>query len=192
MNQDELQKARTNLDFLKYLETKEKEVIENKDLAGLYEVLDNLLILDLDESRINKVYETILKTAFEGMENRLLDNAKLSLANDDIHFIRAFYEHAIEKWSQSNFKGAKELFFILTQIIEDEKLSNAMKVHLIACTNSSDMDTFYEAQVSQNQMENDEIYGYFIVNFTFDTKEYINDNKEILNKLSNELGHLLA
>ncbi len=192
MENKDLEEARTNPEFLKYLETKEVEVIANEDLGGLYEVLDNLLILDLPEDRINKVYETILRVAFEGMEDRLNEGGKLSLLNEDIFYIRAFYEHAIEKWSQSNFEGAKQLFFILTQIIEDKKLASAIRVHLIACAKSFDMDKFYDEQVSKEQMEDDEIYGYFIMNFNFETKEYLADNKELIGELIDELGHLLG
>ena len=192
MENKDLEEARTNPEFLQYLETREKEVIASEDLAGLYEVLDNLLILDLSEDRINKVYETILRVAFEGMEDRLNDGGKLSLLNEDIFYVRAFYEHAIEKWSQNNFEGAKQLFFILTQIVEDKQLSSALRVHLIACAKSFDMDKFYEEQVSHTQMEDDEVYGYFIMNFNFEIKDYLSEHKELMGELIDELGHLLG
>ena len=192
MNNEELQEARTNPEFLQFLDEKEQLAIANEDLEALYEVLDNLLILDLDEQRISKIYETILHIAFSGMEDRLLDERKLSLLNEDFYLIRAFYEHAVEKWSQDNFEGSKQLFFILSQIIEDRKLVRAMKIHLIACANLIDIDNFNEEFVSKTQMETDEVYGYFIMNFKFDTKEYINKNKELLGDLLDELGHLLG
>ena len=192
MENKDLQEARTNPEFLQYLEVREKEVMENEDLAGLYEVLDNLLVLDLDEQRVNKVYETILRVAFEGMEDRLNDGGKLNLINDDIYFIRAFYEHAIEKWSTGNFEGAKQLFFILSQLVDDKLLKSSINIHLIAVAMEIDMDEFYSSQVSTEQMDNDERYGYFIINFKFDTKEYIAKNKELLGNLIDELGHLLG
>ena len=192
MKQEELESARTNPEFLKYLEKKESDAIENENLEALYETLDNLLILDLDHNRINKVYETILKVAFETIEDRLNDGGKLNILSDDIYLIRAFYEHAVEKWSNENYDGAKQLFFILSRIVEDKKLAGAIKIHLIASSKSIDMDKFYDTLVSKEQMADDEIYGYFIVNFNIDTKEYINENKEILGELLDELGHLLG
>ncbi len=192
MNSKELDDARTNPEFLGYLETRESEAMESGNLEILYEVLDNLLILDLDESRINKVYETILKVAFEHIEDRLNEGGKLSLENDDIYLVRAVYEHAIEKWSNNNFQGAKELFFILSRITEDKKLASAIKMKLIACAKESDMDEFYDKLVSKDQLEDDEIYGYFIINFKVDTKEYINENKEVLGNILDELGHMLG
>ncbi len=191
MNQQELQEARTNPEFLNYLKEKEEEMMASKSISGLYEVLDTLLVLDLDETRINKVYEEILKTSFEQIEERLKEDKKLSLENDDIYFIRSFYEHAIEKWSMLNFDGAKELFFILTQIVEDEKLTDAIAVHLIACANKVDMDSFYDNDVVHLDSVEEEKYGYFIHEFKFDVKEYLSSNAKLLEEQYNQLKHLL-
>ena len=191
MEPSELHEARTNPDFLEYLNVREKEVMESKSLSGLYEVLDTLLVLDLDEERIHTIYQEILKTAFDGIEERLKKEEKLSLDNDDIFYIRSFYEHAIEKWSMGNAKGAKELFFILTQICEDELLVDAMSVHLIACTTQSDMDDFYEKNVLEEQSHSEDKYGYFIIDFVFDTKEYLKNHAELLKAEFKALEHLL-
>jgi hypothetical protein len=191
MTEQEMQEARTNPEFLKYLQQKEDEAINTKDLASLYEVLDNLLILDLDEQRVQKVYETILDTAFTKIEQRLLDDSKLKLNNNDIYFIRAFYEHAVEKYSYKDFEGAMKLFFILSELVEDEKLAKSMAIHLIACDNKTDMDKFYTTMVSSNQMDQDEQYGYFIVNYNFDIDNYLDQNKKQLQKLANQLGDLI-
>ena len=191
MEPSELHEARTNPDFLEYLNVREKEVMESKSLSGLYEVLDTLLVLDLDEERVHTIYQEILKVAFDGIEARLKEKEKLSLDNDDIFYIRSFYEHAIEKWSMGNAKGAKELFFILTQICEDELLVDALNVHLIACTTQSDMDDFYEKNVLEEQSHSEDKYGYFIIDFVFDTKEYLSNHAELLKTEFKALEHLL-
>jgi len=191
MKPEELHEARTNPDFLEYLNVREKEVIESKSISGLYEVLDTLLVLDIDEERVHNVYQEILKVSFDQIEERLKSENKLSLNSDDIYFIRSFYEHAIEKWSMGNLKGARELFFILTQICEDELLIEALNVHLIACALDSDMDTYYDENVSQEQNYEDDKYGYFIMNFNFDKKEYLTKHVDLLQKQFEELNHLL-
>jgi len=191
MEPNELHEARTNPEFLDYLNVREKEVMESKSLSGLYEVLDTLLVLDLDEERVHTIYQEILKVAFDGIEGRLKDEKKLSLENDDIFYIRSFYEHAIEKWSMGNFQGAKELFFILTQISEDKLLVDALQVHLLACINEHDMDEFYEQNVLEEQTHSEDKYGYFILDFDFDTKEYLMQHADLLTKESENLSHLL-
>ncbi|MEA2018257.1 MAG: hypothetical protein U9N59_07400 [Campylobacterota bacterium] len=191
MNQEELNQARTNPEFLSYLDEKEIEVMESKSISGLYEVLDTLLVLDLDEKRINKVYEEILKVSFDQIEVRLKDEKKLSLDNDDIYFVRSFYEHAIEKWSLENYDGAKELFFILTQIVEDEKLIDSVAIHLLSCAKNINMDTFYDKDVLHMEKVDEEKYGYFILDYKFDAKEYLNKNSKLLEEQYDSLKHLL-
>lgn len=191
MDQVELNQARTNPEFLAYLDHREKEVMESKSISGLYEVLDTLLVLDLDEERIHKVYEEILKVSFDSIEDRLKSDKKLSLEDDDIFFIRSFYEHAIEKWSLMNFDGARELFFILTQIVEDENLVNSLNVHLLSCAKNLDMDQFYDEKVIHEQPNSEDKYGYFIMNYNFDMKLYLEENKSLLNNQYESLKHLL-
>ena len=77
MEPEELHEARTNPDFLEYLNVREKEVMESKSISGLYEVLDSLLVLDIDEERVHKVYQEILKVSFDNIEDRLKDEKKI-------------------------------------------------------------------------------------------------------------------
>lgn len=191
MTEQELMQARTNPEFLGFLEEKEKKAIENKNIAELYEVLDSLLILDLDDERINKVYETILMVAFDNVQTKLDSHTKFSLDNDDFFYIRAFYEHAIEKWSYGNFKGAKELLFVLSEIVEDELLTEAIYVKLLACTKEIDLNSFYDSTVMHQQMARDEKHGYFILDFKFDTKNYLASKTKELEEIHSELKHLL-
>jgi hypothetical protein len=191
MNQQELHEARTNPEFLAFLLEKETNALESKKISELYEVLDTLLILDLDENRIHTVYQEILKTSFDKIEDRLKDSKKLSLDDEDIYFIRSFYEHAIEKWSMGNNDGAKELFFILSQIVEDQKFVDAVTIHLLACAQDKDMDTFYDKDVEHQDKVEEEKYGYFILDFKFDVKEYLSSNKKLIDEQYNLLKHLL-
>jgi hypothetical protein len=191
MNPEELQQARTNPEFLTFLEEKETKALESKSISELYEVLDSLLILDLDENRIHNIYQEILKVAFDSIEDRLKDDKKLSLDTEDIYFIRSFYEHAIEKWSTENYEGAKELFFILSQIVDDEKFVGAINIHLLATAKEQDMDSFYEKDVKHLNEVEEEKYGYFILEFQFDVKEYLNTHIKELEAQYNKLKHLL-
>ena len=191
MNESQLNEARTNPEFLNYLEQTEKDAIETENIEALYEVLDSLLILDLDENRINKVYENILRISFEKIGELLNKDCKLSLENEELFYVRSFYEHAIEKWSYGQTKNAKELFFVLSNIITDEKLIDSLQIHIIACSKGMDLDTFYHKKVDAASAFDDEKYGYFIINFQFDTKSYLKDNSDILIEEFKNLKHLL-
>lgn len=191
MDKAELQEARTNPDFLNYLEQTRLDAIESENISALYEVLDSMLILDLDEEKINGIYESILKISFEKIEAIVNSGKKLKLDDDELLYIRSFYEHAIEKWSYNDFDGAKEFLFLLTQIIDDSKLIDAFNVHLIACSKEIDLDTFYDTNVQTNVEDTVEQYGYFIIHFNFDTNTYINENKAILDIEFEKLKHLM-
>lgn len=84
MNKSELNEARTNPDFLKYLEETRVDAIKSKDIMALYEVLDSLLVLDLEEEKINSVYENILKISFENVEKIINENRRLDLENENL------------------------------------------------------------------------------------------------------------
>ena len=191
MTPEELNEVRLNPNFLGFLDEKEIKALESESIADLYEVLDSLLILDLDENRIDKIYNKILKVSFDNIEDRLKQEKKLSLDNDDIYFIRSFYEHAIEKWSIGDFKGAKELFFILTQIVENEKFVDAINIHLLACVNLKEIDKFYDEDIEHKNEVDEEKYGYFILDFKFNIKDYLDNNLSLLQEEYKKLKHLL-
>lgn len=51
MDKAELHEARTNPEFLNYLEQTRLDAIQTENISALYEVLDSMLILDLDEEK---------------------------------------------------------------------------------------------------------------------------------------------
>jgi len=191
MDKEQLNDARTNPDFLKYLEEARVKSIAEKNINVMYETLDSMLILDLDEEKINKLYEEILKTSFENVEKIVNKNEKLKLENENLLYVRAFYEHAIEKWSYDNFDGAKELVFVLANIIDDEPLEKALNILLIVLSTRNQLDFFYDTSVDHEKESSEEKYGYFIMNFKFDIDEFLNDNKDTLEKEYKNLKHLL-
>lgn len=191
MDKEQLNDARTNPDFLKYLEEARVKSMAEKNINVMYETLDSMLILDLEEEKINKLYEEILKTSFENVEKIVNKNEKLKLENENLLYVRAFYEHAIEKWSYDNFDGAKELVFVLANITDDEPLEKALNVLLIVLSTRNQLDFFYDTSVDHEKESSEEKYGYFIMNFKFDTDEFLNDNKEVLEKEYKNLKHLL-
>lgn len=191
MDKEELQGARTNPEFLDYLEKTRINAIAARDISALYEVLDSMLILDLDEEKINSVYQTILETSFEKVEIIVNNNQKLTLDDDHMYYIRALYEHGIEKWSYDNFDGAKDLLFVLSNIVEDEILVDSLQVHIIALANKTKLDDFYENEVDLNSCNSEEKYGYFITSFNKEVKSYLEENKTLLKEEYENLKHLL-
>lgn len=191
MNKNELNEARTNPEFLKYLMATKKEAIAKADIGQLYHVLDSMLVLDLEEDEINEVYENILKIAFAKVEEKVNAGVKLTLGDVDIYYVRAFYEHAIEKWTSEDFEGAKEIFFVLANIVTDEELAKALKIHLIDCSKGLSAEKFYAKVDTETETQN-EALGYFLTVFNFDEDKYLKDNKDILEKEYHANKHILG
>ncbi|WP_418184924.1 hypothetical protein ACNSOS_08280 [Aliarcobacter vitoriensis] len=191
MTNEELFQARTNPDFLKYLEEARLNSIKSKNIALMYETLDSMLVLDLDEDKVNELYQTILKTAFDNVEKIIEKKVKLSLEEDNFFYTRALYEHAIEKWTNENLKGAKDLFFVISNITDDEILQKSLNVLLIFLSKNTDFDTFYDKYVFSDSPIEDEKYGYFITSFNFDKDDFLKQNSEILEKEYENLQYLI-
>ena len=192
MDKEALFQARTNPDFLKYLEEARVNSMKAEDIGLMYETLDSMLVLDLDEENVNKLYEQILKTSFANVQKILEKHEKLNLEGDNLLYVRALYEHAIEKWSNENFDGAKDLIFVLSNIINDEILEKALNILLVFLSSKIQLDDFYDTRVDLEADVDDEKYGYFIMNFRFDNQEFLNENKDILATEYKNLKHLLG
>lgn len=191
MNKDDLNEARTNPDFLIYLEAAMQNSIKNQNIEMMYEILDTMLVLDLEEEKTNKIYEEILKVATLNLEEKLEKNELLKLENIDFLTIRAFYELAIEKWSNSDFELAKALFFTLSNSINDEFLKKNMEVLIVNLSKELDFEDFYEEFVDKDELESKEEYGYFITTFNFDVDDFLENHQEFLQKEYENLKHLI-
>ena len=192
MDKEQLFEARTNPDFLKYLEEARVNSMKAEDIGLMYETLDSMLVLNLDEENINKLYEQILKTSFSNVEKILSKHEKLNLEGDNLLYVRALYEHAIEKWSYDNFDGAKDLVFVLANIVDDEALVKSLNILIVFLSSNISLDDFYDTRVDLEANVDDEKYGYFITNFNFNNEEFLNESKDILDTQYKNLKHLLG
>ena len=192
MDKEQLFEARTNPDFLKYLEEARVNSMKAEDIGLMYETLDSMLVLDLDEENVNKLYEQILKTSFNNVEKILSKHEKLNLEGDNLLYVRALYEHAIEKWSYDNFDGAKDLIFVLANIVDDVALVKSLNILIVFLSSNIALDDFYDTKVDLESDVEDEKYGYFITVFRFDNDEFLNENKDILDIQYKNLKHLLG
>ena len=191
MNKNDLNEARTNPDFLIYLEAAMQNSIKNQNIEMMYEILDTMLVLDLEEEKTNKIYEEILKVATLNLEEKLEKTELFKLDNIDFLTIRAFYELAIEKWSNSDFELAKALFFTLANSINDDFLKKNMEVLIVNLSKELDFEDFYEEFVDKDELESKEEYGYFITTFNFDVDDFLKNHQEFLQKEYEKLKHLI-
>jgi hypothetical protein len=181
---ENIEEIKQDKKFLKNLKDQEKRALFNHDIVELYEVLDMILLLDLEEDRLENIH--ILKIAFEELKERLdLEKPfKIEVLKDAL-MMRAIYERAIESWSNDDVETAKDIFLMLYSLTKDEKLKKSFEIHLVTTLKRIYIDDFYEMFViNDDNIGNEEFsnYDYFLKEFKPEVEQFMLENREILEK----------
>ncbi len=190
VNSINIQEIKQNREFLEFLDVLETEMRSENSIAKGYQLLDAKLILEEDEDQIDEIFSFLVTHSLEKLTDKLLGNEKFDTTNqEDLATARAIYEHAIQKYSESDTKSAKELFFGLAHTINDGELKDAMLIHAVAIMAGYSFEDFFEKLVAKDVDFESEI-SYFVHNFTEPNeklfvlfKEQVDEAKEILEKL---------
>jgi uncharacterized Ntn-hydrolase superfamily protein len=161
---------------------------DEKSIRKGYQLLDALLLISEDEDRINDVFTFVLQEAFDRLAEYLSQQRGFDLSKEEELFTaRAIYEHAIERYSENDMKGAKELFQVLHYMIDDEHLKDAMMVHAISVMQGKDFDTFIEKVADTDRVDVNDPQAYFLKHFKMDVAKFLDDNRELMEKAQEEL-----
>ena len=190
MQQEEIdiEALKQNEEFLANLVLLEEEMREEKSIQKGYQLLDALLLVSEDEDRINEVFTFILKEAFDKLAEYLSQQRGFDLAKEEELFTaRAIYEHAIERYSENDTKGAKELFQVLHYMVDDARLKDAMMVHAVSVMQGRDFDTFISEIADTGKYDENDRLGYFLLFFKIDPKVYLEENSDLAEQAREEL-----
>ncbi|DAB39663.1 MAG TPA: hypothetical protein CFH81_05380 [Sulfurovum sp. UBA12169] len=188
---EELKKDETFLANLKMLE---KEMVDENSIAKGYQLLDANLIIEAGEDDINEIFTFIVNTAFD----KLAENLSIQKAFDmndpeDLATARAIYEHGIQRYSENDKKGAKEIFLILYHTVNHQALKDAMMVHACAVMAGHSFDDFIENLVDVDAVDVQDPLAFFIQTFTQPTDilltmfaKYVQEAKEELKVLAKD------
>jgi len=127
-------------------ELKEKILNAQKesDIASLY-VLEKDANEHLEEDMLHGYYQNILDLALERLTETLEAHVKMDMQNvQDFATVRALYEYAIENYSAGSVKDAAALFEVLSGLTNDEKFSDALKLHWISAQQGLTLDDFID------------------------------------------------
>jgi hypothetical protein len=153
----------------KELKDKILEAHKNGDIASLY-VLENDAHQSFDEPTLQGFYANILDLALERLTDTLQAHRTMDMSEvQDFATLRALYEYAIEHYSAGKAEDAAALFEVLAGLSNDEKFSQAMKMHQGAALEklpfvdfldkiadieaTQNMGTFYISQFSKEAQE---------------------------------------
>jgi len=136
------------------LKAKVLKAQQDSDIASLY-VLEKEAHEVFDEDTLQGFYANILDMALEKLTQTLETHKKMDLSEvQDFATTRALYEYAMEHYSAGQIKDASALFEVLSGMTNDDKFSNALKLHWIASSENISLDDFLEniadIEVTQN------------------------------------------
>ena len=117
---------------------------QDGDIASLY-VLEQQACDTFDEKTLQGFYANILDLALEKLTQTLEAHRKMDINEvQDFATLRALYEYAIEHYSAGELSDAAALFEVLSGLSNDEKFSNALKLHQIAALEKITLDDFID------------------------------------------------
>jgi len=158
-------------EFLANIARLERECKNEESIAKGYQLLDAQLIIEADEEEINEIFTFIVNTAFDRLAEKLTTSVSFDMNDDeDKATARAIYEHAIQRYSENDKKGAKEIFLVLHYTMAHAGLKDAMMVHAAAVMAGHDFEDFIENIVDVDEVDAHDPLAFFIQTFTEPTE----------------------
>ena len=154
-------------EFLANIKRLEQECKEEESIAKGYQLLDAQLVIEAPEDEINEVFTFIVNTAFDKLAEYLSTHKSFDVNNDieERAIARAIYEHAIQRYSENDKKGAKEMFLVLYHTIDDQKLKDAMMIHACAVMAGNSFENFIEEMADVRGIDETDPLAFFIQTF---------------------------
>ena len=187
-----VEELRKDPEFLANMERLEKECKEEESIAKGYQLLDAHLVIESPEDEINEVFTFIVNTAFDRLAQYLTDHRSFDVLNNEEEraVVRAIYEHAIQRYSENDKKGAKEIFLVLYHTADHAELKDAMMVHACAVMAGNSFESFIDDMVDVSDVDPHDPLAFFIRTFVQPTdillemyKKYVAQGKEELKVL---------
>jgi len=153
-------------EFIENLKRLEIEMSSENSIAKGYQVLDAKLVLEVEEDEINEIFTFIVNTAFDRLSEYLTVPRKFDMADpEDFATARAIYEHGIQRYSENDQKGAKEIFLVLYHMFTIEALKDGMMIHACAVMSGTDFEVFIEEFADVSEVDPEDPMAFFITTF---------------------------
>ncbi|MDQ7085523.1 MAG: hypothetical protein Q9M36_11615 [Sulfurovum sp.] len=173
-------------EFLANIAKLEVECKAEQSIAKGYQLLDAQLIIEAPEEEINEIFTFIVNNAFDRLAQKLSDAQSFDMKEaEDLATARAIYEHAIERYSQKDKKGAKEIFLILHHTIDHAVLQDAMMIHAASVMAGHTFEDFIDNLVDVSAVDENDPLAFFIQTFS-------EPRADVLNKFAKEIKEAKA
>ena len=169
MNEEEqidLEALKKDPEFQENLKLLEKEMKSQRSIAKGYQLLDAKLLMEAPEEEIDEIFTFIVQEAFDRLAQTLSEGRKFEMSDpEQWATARAIYEHGIQRYSENDSKGAKEIFLVLHYLITEEELRDAMMIHAAAVMAGHDFDSFIENLADVKNINPNDATAFFITSF---------------------------
>ena len=191
MEQLDIETLKKDPEFIENLKRLESEMKEEHSIAKGYQVLDAKLVTEAGEDEINDVFTFIVNTAFDRLSTYLTEPKKFDMSDpEDFATARAIYEHGIQRYSENDQKGAKEIFLVLYHMFTLDDLKDAMMIHACAVMSGTEFESFIEEFADVSEVNPEDPMAFFITTFVQPTDmllamwaNYVQQGKEELKVL---------
>jgi len=165
--QIDIEALKRDENFQKDLKELEKRMRVKKSIDAGYKLLNMKLATEASEDEINEIFTFLVNESFDRLADRLIEKRGFNLNNpEDLATIRAIYENGIQRYSERDLKGAKEIFLILHHTIDDQELKDSMMIHACAVMAGYSFDDFIEKLVDKENIDFNSPTSFLIQSFT--------------------------
>ena len=173
--QIDIESLKKDENFIKDLAKLEAEMKSENSIDKGYKLLGTKLAIESSEDEINDIFTFIVNRAFDVLADYLTQNKGFSITNpEELATARAIYEHGIQKYSENDIKGAKEIFLVLNHTIENDELKDAMMIHACAVMAGNSFDKFIDELADTSNIDENDPTAFFIKEFRQPTDILLN------------------
>ena len=162
----DIESLKQDENFIADMKKFEDEMYNQKSIEKGYLLLGTKMAIQASEDEINEIFTFIVGQAFDVLAENLTQHKGFSITNpEELATARAIYEHGIQRYSENDIKGAKEIFLVLHHTIEDDDLKDAMMIHACAVMAGHSFDDFIEKLADTSAIDENNPTAFFIQDF---------------------------
>ena len=162
----DIESLKQDENFIADMKKFEDEMYNQKSIEKGYLLLGTKMAIQASEDEINEIFTFIVGQAFDVLAENLTQHKGFSITNpEELATARAIYEHGIQRYSENDIKGAKEIFLVLHHTIEDDDLKDAMMIHACAVMAGHSFDDFIEKLADTSSIDENSPTAFFIQDF---------------------------
>jgi hypothetical protein len=162
----DIESLKKDENFIKNLKKLEEDMKNEGSIDKGYQLLGTKLAIEASEDEINDIFTFIVNRAFDILAENLTINKGFNMQEpEELATARAIYEHGIQRYSENDIKGSKEIFLILYYTIEDDDIKDAMMIHACAVMAGHSFEDFVNNLTDTSEIDESDPTAFFIKTF---------------------------